>query len=206
MRCGKTIGLLLAVVLMPGLAWAGAIEQLKQFLDGSKTLRAEFVQTVVAKSGRKPQLSSGIVAISRPGKLRWEIIKPYPQLMVGDGEKFWIYDQELAQVTVKKAGQAIGSTPAALLSGSNDLERNFVLKESSEEDGLNWVDATPKNAESGFEKIRLGLHGHELRAMQLNDNFGQTTHLRFSRIERNPNLPLGLFRFTPPKGVDVLGE
>lgn len=206
MRCGKRIGLLLAVGLVPGLAWAGAIEQLKQFLDGSKTLRAEFVQTVVAKNGRKPQQSSGVVAISRPGKLRWEIIKPYPQLMVGDGEKFWIYDQELAQVTVKKTGQAIGSTPAALLSGSNDFERNFVLKESGEEDGLNWVDATPKNAESGFEKIRLGLLGHELRAMQLNDNFGQTTHLRFSRIERNPNLPRGLFRFTPPKGVDVLGE
>ena len=195
-----------ALVCMPVWAMAGAVEQLHQFLQTTKTLKADFTQIVVAKNGRKPQNSSGTVAISRPGKLRWEIQKPYPQTLVGDGEKFWIYDPELKQVTVRKAGQAIGSSPAALLSGSNDLEKNFVLKEAGEMEGMAWVEATPKANESGFEKLRLGFSGSELKGMELLDNFGQTTHIRFSRFERNPALPAATFKFTPPVGADVIGE
>ena len=195
-----------ALVCMPVWAMAGAVEQLHQFLQTTKTLKADFTQIVVAKNGRKPQNSSGTVAISRPGKLRWEIQKPYPQTLVGDGEKFWIYDPELKQVTVRKAGQAIGSSPAALLSGSNDLEKNFVLKEAGEMEGMAWVEATPKANESGFEKLRLGFTGSELKGMELLDNFGQTTHIRFSHFERNPALPAATFKFTPPVGADVIGE
>ena len=197
---------LLLLLALPTLASAGAIEQLRLFLDQTKTMRAEFSQTVVARSGRKPQQSSGVVAISRPGKLRWEIKKPYPQLMVGDGDKFWIYDQELAQVTVKKVGQAIGSTPAALLAGNNEFERNFTLKEDGESEGVHWLAATPKKSESGFERLRMGFAGGDLKAMELFDNFGQTTYLRFGKLERNPVLPATLFRFTPPPSVDVIGE
>ena len=102
-----------AIAILPLLAEAGAVDQLHQFLNSTRTLRAEFSQMVVAKNGRKPQQSSGVVAISRPGKLRWDIQKPYPQLVVGDGEKIWIYDAELKQVTVRKAGQAISGSPAA---------------------------------------------------------------------------------------------
>ena len=187
-------------------AQAGAVDQLHQFLQTTKTLKADFSQIVVAKNGRKPQQSSGSVAISRPGKLRWEIQKPYPQLLVGDGEKFSIYDPELKQVTVRKVGQALGSSPAALLSGNNDLERNFVLKEAGDMEGMAWVEAIPKASESGFEKVRLGFVGVELRGMELLDNFGQTTHIRFTKMERNPSLSAALFRFTPPAGVDVVGE
>lgn len=194
------------LALAPGLAMAGAIDQLHDFLRDTKTLKAEFAQAVIAKSGRKPQQSSGIVAISRPGKLRWEIQKPYPQLVVGDGEKIWIHDPELQQVTVRKAGQAIGGSPAALLSGSNELERNFTLKEAGESDGMAWVEATPKANDSGFERVRLGFSGSDLKAMELLDSFGQTTLVRFSRLEKNPALPASTFRFTPPVGADVVGE
>lgn len=194
------------LALAPGLATAGAIDQLHDFLRNTKTLRAEFAQAVIAKSGRKPQQSSGIVAISRPGKLRWEIQKPYPQLVVGDGEKIWIHDPELQQVTVRKAGQAIGGSPAALLSGSNELERNFTLKEAGDSDGMAWVEATPKANDSGFERVRLGFSGSDLKAMELLDSFGQTTLVRFSRLEKNPALPASTFRFTPPAGADVVGE
>lgn len=203
-QAGKA--LFFGLALLPALAWAGAVDQLHQFLRDTRTLRAEFSQLVTARSGKKPQQSSGLIAISRPGKLRWEIKKPYPQLMVGDGDRFWIYDPELQQVTVKKAGQAIGGTPAALLSGSNELERNFSLKESGEGEGLEWLEAVPRQGESGFEKVRMGFAGGELKAMELFDNFGQTTHVRFSRIERNPALPATLFKFTPPAGADVVGE
>lgn len=195
-----------AAVIFPLLAEAGAIDQLHQFLTGTRTLKAEFSQMVIGKNSRKPQQSSGLVAISRPGKLRWDIQKPYPQLVVGDGEKIWIYDVELKQVTVRKAGQAISGSPAALLAGSNELEKNFTLAEAGEADGMNWVEATPKVDESGFEKIRLGLVGADLKAMELHDNFGQTTHIRFSRLERNPVLPAATFKFVPPAGVDIVGE
>ena len=195
-----------AALAFPLLAHAGAIDQLHQFLQSTRTLKAEFSQTVIARSGRKPQQSSGLVAISRPGKLRWEIQKPYPQLVVGDGEKVWIHDPELQQVTVRKAGQAIGSSPAALLSGSNELEKNFTLKEAGSGDGLDWVEATPKASDSGFEKVRMGFAGGDLKAMELLDSFGQTTVVRFAKLERNPALPASVFRFTPPAGTDVVGE
>lgn len=195
-----------AVVIFPLLAEAGGVEQLHQFLKTTQTLKAEFSQIVVARSGRRPQESSGVVAISRPGKLRWDIQKPYPQLVVGDGEKIWIYDAELKQVTVRKAGQAISGSPAALLAGSNELEKNFTLTEAGEADGMSWVEAIAKAGESGFEKIRLGFVGADLRAMSLYDNFGQTTHIRFLKLERNPQLPAATFKFVPSAGVDVVGE
>lgn len=196
----------LALALGCGLAQAGAIDQLHQFLATTRTLKADFTQIVIGKGGRKPQQSSGTIAIARPGKLRWEIQKPYPQLMVGDGSKFWIYDPELKQVTVRQAGAAIGSSPAALLSGSNDLEKNFTLIDAGEGDGMSWVEATPKAADSGFEKVRLGFSQGELKGMELVDNFGQTTHVRFAHGERNAVLPSAMFRFVPPPGADVVGE
>ncbi len=206
MKIAAKIMLTAVMAFLPCLAQATAIDQLHDFLKNTRTLKAEFAQSVSAKNGRKPQLSSGTLAISRPGKLRWEILKPYPQLVVGDGEKIWIHDPELQQVTVRKAGQAIGSSPAALLAGNNELEKNFVLRDAGEQDGLNWVEATPKTGDSGFEKLRLGFAGSELKAMELFDSFGQTTQIHFSRIERNPALPAASFRFVPPAGVDVLGE
>ncbi|MBI2276317.1 MAG: outer membrane lipoprotein chaperone LolA [Dechloromonas sp.] len=195
-----------AVAVFPLFAEAGAVDQLHQFLTNTRTLKAEFTQMVIGKSGRKPQNSSGLVAISRPGKLRWDIQKPYPQLVVGDGEKIWIYDTELKQVTVRKSGQAISGSPAAILSGNNDLEKNFTLSEAGEAEGMAWVEATPKASDSGFEKVRLGFAGSDLKAMELQDSFGQTTHIRFTKLERNPALPANTFKFTPPAGVDVVGE
>lgn len=199
-------GVALLLAAAPLLAQAGAVDRLHQFLASTKTLKAEFAQRVIIKGGRKPQESSGVVAISRPGKLRWDIRKPYPQLVVSDGEKVWIHDSELQQVTVRKVGQAIGSSPAALLSGSNDLERNFTLSEAGEHEGLLWVEALPKSGDSGFERVRIGFAGTDLKAMELQDSFGQTTLIRFSALERNPALPPSTFRFVPPAGVDIVGE
>jgi outer membrane lipoprotein carrier protein len=187
-------------------ASAGAIDKLHRFLDSTKTVRADFAQIVVAKNGRKPQQSTGVMMFSRPGKFRWQIEKPYSQLLLGDGEKVWIYDPDLRQVTVKKVGTALGGTPAALLAGDNAFEKNFTLRELGEREGMEWLEAIPKTQDSGFEKITLGFAGNDLKAMELFDNFGQTTSLLFARLERNPPLAASLFRFTPPAGVDVIGD
>ncbi|MBE2261018.1 MAG: outer membrane lipoprotein chaperone LolA [Candidatus Accumulibacter sp.] len=188
------------------LAGAAAIDKLQHFLDSTRTVRADFTQTVVARNGRKPQVSSGVMIISRPGKFRWQIDKPYAQLLVGDGEKIWIYDPDLRQVTVRKVGAALGGTPAALLAGDSRIEKDFSLREAGEHDGLEWVEAIPKAPDSGFEKVRLGFAGNELSAMVLLDSLGQTSSLSFAHIERNPQLAPSLFRFTPPANTDVLGE
>ena len=203
-----------ACLTLAQVASAGAIDKLHRFLETTKTLRADFTQTVIAKNGKKPQQSSGVMMISRPGKFHWQIDKPYSQLLVGDGEKVWIYDPELRQVTVKKVNAALGSTPAALLVGESDgkggarsaLEKNFSLREAGERDGLEWLEASPKTPYSGFDRLQLGFSGSELRAMELFDNFGQTTLLAFSRVERNQALAASIFRFKPPVGVDVIGE
>lgn len=191
-------------------AWAGAVDSLHGFLDSTRTFRADFTQTVVAKNGKRPQQSSGVMILSRPGKFRWQIAKPYAQLLVGDGEKVWMYDPDLKQVTVRKAGAALGGTPAALLAGGeggrSTLEKNFTLREGGERQGLAWVEAVPKNSENGFSRLRIGFAGNELKAMEVDDNFGQTTLLNFSNVEHNPPIAPGLLRFTPPAGADVIGE
>ena len=143
----------------------------------------------------------------RPGKFRWVYQKPYEQLIVGDGEKFWLHDVELNQVTVKKLDAALGSSPAALLSGNNEIERSFVLKDTGERDGLEWLQALPKAKDTSFEKILMAFNAQsDLVVMELYDAFGQKTVLRFSNMQRNPQLATQLFKFVPPKGADVLGE
>jgi outer membrane lipoprotein carrier protein len=187
-------------------AHADARARLDAFVEGTKTLKAQFSQTVYDRNGRKGQEASGTLYLSRPGKFRWVYAKPYAQLIVGDGRKLWIHDEDLDQVTVRKLDQAIGESPAALLAGSNDIEKLFNLKDAGEKDGLEWLEATPKGKEGSFERVRMGFRGNDLVAMELQDNFGQTTRLRFSGLERNPALGTSLFRFTPPKGVDVIGD
>jgi len=200
----------LFLLLLAGLtalpALADAQSRLAAFVAGSQRLKAQFTQTVIDRGGRKVQDASGELFFSRPGKFRWVYRKPYSQLLVGDGKKLWIYDQDLDQVTVKKLDRALGDSPAALLAGDNDIERLFNLKEVAGKDGLEWIEATPKGKDSGFESVRMGFRDEDLAAMELKDNFGQTTLLRFTRVERNPSLSKHLFHFDPPKGADVIGD
>ena len=143
----------------------------------------------------------------RPGKFRWVYEKPYKQLIVGDGAKVWFYDQDLNQVTVRKLDVAIGSSPAALLAGSSNIENDFDLSEITPEGDTEWLEAKPKARESTFEWVRLGFsRDGVLKAMELHDNFGQTTLLAFSLMERNPKIPPELFKFRPPEGADVISE
>ncbi|PIX04727.1 MAG: outer membrane lipoprotein carrier protein LolA, partial [Gallionellales bacterium CG_4_8_14_3_um_filter_54_18] len=138
---------------------------------------------------------------------RWTYSKPYEQIIVGDGAKFWLYDKDLNQVTVKKLDAALGSSPAALLAGSNEIERGFTLKEAGQRQGLEWLQATPKSQESSFSAVYMAFDAQAgLVAMELNDAFGHKTVLRFSAMQRNPKLPAAQFQFTPPAGADVLGE
>lgn len=186
---------------------AGGIDRLRTFVSETRSGEARFEQVLEDRSGKKVQRASGSFQFERPGRFRWAYEKPYEQLIVGDGSRFWVYDKDLNQVTVKKLDQALGSSPAALLAGSDDIEAAFTLVDGGEKDGLEWVRAVPRNREAGFDSISMGFDQRSLpAAMVLKDHFGQTTLLRFASVERNPRLAQDLFRFTPPKGADVVGE
>ncbi len=203
-RTAVCIGLL-ALGLVQG-AHAAAIDRFKAFLRTTQTARASFEQRVQDRNGKLVQESKGSFVFLRPGRFRWEYAKPVDQLIVGDGERVWIYDRDLNQVTVRRLGSALGSTPAALLAGSSDVEKTFDLSEAGDQGGLEWLQALPKEKEAGFERIRIGFGVAGVQAMELVDNFGQTTLLRFIDLERNPKVSPADFRFEPPKGADVLGE
>ncbi len=185
---------------------ASAIEKLQAFMSATHSAQANFTQEVRDKNGKRIQSASGTMQFVRPGKFRWVYQKPYEQLIVGDGAKFWMYDIDLNQVTVKKLDAALGSSPAALLAGSNEIERDFTLADLADRDGLEWLQATPKSAESSFEKILMAFDASGLAVMELHDSFGHHTVLRFTDLKSNPDLSPQRFQFVPPKGADILGE
>jgi outer membrane lipoprotein carrier protein len=185
---------------------AAAIERFKAFAKGTQTARGSFEQKVYDRDKRLTQEAKGSFVFNRPGKFRWVYDKPVDQVIVGDGERVWIYDRGLAQVTVRKLARALGSTPAALLAGSTDVEGAFDLSEAGAKDGIEWLEAKPKDREAGFERIRMGFSASGLHTMELTDNFGQTTFLRFTGLQPNAKVDAKEFRFEPPKGADVLGD
>ncbi|MFA7617973.1 MAG: outer membrane lipoprotein chaperone LolA [Thiohalomonadaceae bacterium] len=181
-------------------------QRMDQFLAGLKTMRAAFAQTVVDPDGATVEETSGELLVSRPDRFRLQYTAPYEQLYVADGKQVWMYDKDLEQVTVKKQGEALGSTPALLLSSTAPLTKNFDVTELGAREGLTWIELNPKRQDASFESVQLALEDSTLRVMEMVDGFGQRTRLQFERIERNPRLDADAFRFTPPKGVDVIGE
>ena len=187
-------------------AAASGVDQLKAFLGGAKTGQTTFRQVVSSKAGRAPQESSGTFAFARPGRFRWTYEKPHAQIIVGDGAKLWIYDPDLNQVVVRTLDQALGATPAALLAGDDSLEKNFELRDGGKSGDVEFVDAKPRSADSGFASVRIGLKDNLPRTMELHDSFGQVTELSFGSFQRNAKVDPSLFRFVPPPGADVVGE
>lgn len=186
---------------------ATAIEDLKLFIRQTQTVQAHFSQALADRNARIIQRSSGIMQFERPDKFRWIYKTPYEQSIIGDGEKVWFYDHDLNQVTVRQFNIAIGSSPAALLAGSGSIEENFELVNLGKQEDIEWLEATPKSKDSTFEFIQMGFSQQgELQFMALRDNFGQTTYLTFSELNKNPELPDDAFKFVPPEGVDIISE
>jgi outer membrane lipoprotein carrier protein len=197
------------VFAVPVFASASALDQFKTFVSTTKAAKGEFVQKQVKSVGKgetAANSSSGTFLFARPGKFIWTYQKPYEQLLQADGQKLYIYDKDLNQVTVKQLGDALGSSPAAILFGSNDLEKNFTLKDAGAKDGLEWLEATPKTKDTTFDRIGIGLKDGVPQAMELRDSFGQVSVLTFRKFEKNPSIAADQFRFVVPKGADVFQQ
>jgi outer membrane lipoprotein carrier protein len=203
-------GLVAASVLaLPLAAGAAALDQFTSFVSGTKAARGEFIQRqVVGMDGvqRAPKESAGTFVFARPGRFIWTYHKPYEQVLQADGDWLYVFDKDLNQVIVRPLGDALGSSPAAILFGSNELAKDFALKEAGRRDGMDWLEATPKTRDTAFERIGIGMKDGVPQAMELRDSFGQVTMLTFQNFERNPQLRADQFRFVVPKGADVLQQ
>lgn len=198
---------LVSAMLFSVLSYAGGSESLRIFYDQTHAMTASFHQVVTDSKGRKIQEVQGEMLLKRPNQFRWDYQKPFEQQIVSDGHQVWLYDIDLEQVTVSKVSQALGSSPAALLSGDDDIDASFVLRDFTKDDDLVWVSVVPKVDSTGFNQIELAFNQqHLLQKMKLVDSFGQHTNIVFSRQVQNPVLNSKEFLFKVPEGVDVVGE
>jgi len=187
-------------------AMANGLDAFFAFNSGARNVTADFEQTVYDRAGKVADHSTGRFELARPDKFRWTYEKPHQLLLLSDGHKLWTYDPDLRQVSVRRMDQAIASTPAALLAGKDDITRYFTLRDAGSAEGIDWVDAVPKSADTGFEDVRIGMRGNDLAAMELRDALGGRTMLRFSRLDTNAKLLPSTFTFTAPQGVDVVDD
>ncbi len=171
-----------------------------------KTFQASFVQSLYGNNDTLIQKSTGLVHIQKPGKFRWDYRQPFEQLILSNSKELWIFDVEMDQATVKPVDNLLSSAPATLLGSNKPINETFNLQDEGERNGLTWVALTPKEKESDFNKILVGMDKAKIKVMQLNDNFGQVTQIQFNQIQTNITLDKSLFEFVPPKGVDVLGR
>ncbi len=213
----RAVAVLAVTALCAGVACANSLDTLESFLKSTKSGRADFTQVVTppAKAGQtavRGKTSTGQFSFVRPTRFRFDYIKPFPQVIVADGQTLWLYDADLEQVTARKQAQTLSSTPAALVATAVDLatlQKEFILEAQAEADGLQWVQATPKNRESTIQSVRMGLRADgaqvSLAKLEIFDAMGQRSVLSFERFEVNPaNLGAAQFNFVTPKGVSVI--
>lgn len=206
----------LSLLLVSGLADAKAtakaadkhepVLQLQVFLKVARSFSADFKQVLINEAGKPTQTSYGAFYLQRPGKFRWNYQKPFQQEIVSNSGKVWFYDTDLAQVTVKKVDESLGTTPALLLSGNIPLEKNYTMEGQGSEGDMQWVKLVPKSQDSSFKYVLIGMEKGTLAGMELSDNFGQLTRIYFSNVIINAPLKSTLFEFKAPKGADVFSD
>jgi outer membrane lipoprotein carrier protein len=199
------LAIVATIAMFSTAAWADGIAQMRHFLSHVSSARGSFEQRVVASAGAGPQTSSGSFALQRPGRFRWSYEKPYTHLLVSDGKTLWSHDPELRQAVAKPLGKALTGSPAEFLSGG-DVDAHFVITPQPSADGLDFIEAVPRREGSGFTRLRMGFAGNLPALMELHDAFGQITRLRFTRFDVNPALSAESFRFSVPKGTDLIQE
>lgn len=198
-----TVAALVATRSAP--ARAGPVEMLREFVQTVRSGQARFTQTVTSPDGKRRKVSQGVFEFQRPNRFRFAYAKPFEQTIVADGQKVWLHDPELNQVSVRRLSQALGATPAALLAGGS-LDEDFELSAQPARDGLEWVQATPRQRDGTIQTLRVGFRGRDLAALEILDHFGQRSVLEFPDFRANVAVPPGQFRFAPPPGADLIEQ
>ncbi len=202
--CHQVLSMGIALMALGASADASGIQALRQFYAEVQAVEARFVQTQYDEGGQQLQQSEGTFKLARPLRFRWEYDKPYSQLLVCNGSKFWLYDVDLAQVTLRPAQEALRGAPMRLLSGGAGLEQEFALAEDGKDKGLQWVKLTPRESQADFASVRMGFAGKLPRELELRDNLGQLTRIKLEHASSVRSFPLSTFEFKPPAGVEVV--
>ncbi|MCU7816715.1 MAG: outer membrane lipoprotein chaperone LolA [Candidatus Thiodiazotropha sp. (ex Lucinoma kastoroae)] len=207
MKLSFKASLLFFLLTLTQTIWADdGPQQLERFLKDLNTLQADFRQTLEQQDDGPVYISHGVFYLKRPGLLRWEYDAPGEQLIVADGDRIWLHDIELEQVSHRSQQAALKGTPAQLLSDLAPITDHFQVNDLGEQDGLSWVELLPKEKEAQFASVRLALNDNRLQRMVMVDNFGQTTRFFFDNVQRNPTLNDALFKFVPPSMIDLIGD
>lgn len=180
--------------------------ELTDYLNNLHTFKSDFTQSVFANNNKVKQKSKGLIVVKSPNKFYLEYNEPYKLIYVADGKKLWSYDEDLEQVVVKAQGSLLIDTPAMLLGNPKDLTKSYRIEKTGMVEGWLWFELTPKKDNSNFETVGLAFESNKLVAMEMRDNFGQTTRLEFINVIKNPILTNNQFKFVPPKDVDVIGQ
>jgi len=199
----------LLLLLCPTIIWAdSANEKLQQYLNGFSNIQGEFTQHVISEDGQAEHksLTSGLFWIQKPGKFRWQYLKPFEQDIISNGKKIWVYDKDLEQVTIRKISQAIDASPLSIFVGERAIDEVFIVENNDVKDGVDWLKLTPKLESTSFEYIEVGFKRGILNNMNLYDNFGQITQLVFFNVMNDQQLSPSVFEFDPPPGIDVFEE
>ena len=198
-------GAVFGSLAVPVTAWAGPVETLREFVQNVRSGQGRFTQTVTSPDGKRRKVSQGVFEFQRPNRFRFVYAKPFEQTIVSDGQRVWLHDPELNQVSVRRLSQALGATPAALLAGGS-LDQDFELAAQPARDGLEWAQATPRQRDGTIQTMRLGFRGKDLAALEILDHFGQRSVLQLPDFEPNALVPPEQFRFTPPPGADLIEQ
>jgi len=179
---------------------------LEMFIQQTNSLSASFEQQLVDQSGAIMQQSKGRLSMMRPGKFRWDYTKPYPQNIISNGVKIWMYDSELEQVNVRPYNQVLSTSPVNLLDKNQKLDIEFNVESMPQKEGQQWVKLTPKASESDFKEMYIGLINKQIKTMRFLDNFDQKTEITFDNLVVNPSFKAAFFEFDVPEGTDVVGD
>ena len=198
--------LLCLFISTSALAADGARGRMDAFAKDLHSVSADFEQHVLDPNGGAGKASNGTLALKAPRQFRWETTAPYQQLIVADGEKVWIYDPDLEQVTVRAQGTEEAHSPLTVLTDLSQLDRDFTASEQGVHDGLTWLRLKSRDKEPQFDYCDLGLDAAGLQRMRFQDTLGNSTEIHFSHWQRNPKFAPDKFKFTPGKGVDVIGD
>lgn len=195
---------ILTLLILP-LCALSAPMQIADYFSTLQSLSADFSQTVYGEQGQPLEQASGRMYMQRPRRFRWEYVAPYKQLVVADGERVWLYDQSLEQITVRPLADAVGSTPLALLSGDEPLDQVFEVDELPAQGPLSWYELRPRQPQAELELLRVAFAAGQIRILEMQDALQRRTRIALANVERNPSLDPALFRFSPPPGVDMIG-
>jgi outer membrane lipoprotein carrier protein len=207
MRLQYFIGLFLLLFLSTFSALARESQELLELLNPIQTLQGNFVQTILDNKGKAVQRSEGKMALHRPGRFRWEVVSPIPQIIVANSTRLWIYDPDLQQVVIRPVAKTLGQTPAFLLTNVvQALDEDFIIKKMPAPKDWQWFSLVPKDPNSMFQTIQLGFQNHEIKKMRMQDSLGHSTVIEFKQTKANVDLPNNLFVFRLPANVDVIDE